>query len=114
MRLLQELASAARVYQNLSNELELKRHSLILLEERIAGSESAQLAATVEELETQLQQANAAAEAAREKKAGMVEEAKRLEKEIANFGKEIEKRIKVRTPSPSTTASFIYFAILLR
>ena len=60
----------------LQQELDLKRHALSLLQDRIAGSESAQLAGAVAELEAQLQEATAAAEAARGKKAEMVAAAK--------------------------------------
>lgn len=99
LRALQELSSVMRTYQKLQSELELKQHSLQLLQERIAGSEVAQLGEAVAAQEAQLGEANAAAESAREKKGAMVEEAKRLESEIKNFGKEVEKRIKVCRPT---------------
>jgi len=91
---LQARSSAAKQHLKLKQELELKQHSLELLRERIAGSESAQLAQAVAELEGQVQEAQAAAEAAREQKAAMVAEARQLEKDIANFDKDKGKRIK--------------------
>ena len=60
----------------LSQELDLKQHALALLTERMAGSESAQLAAAVAELEAELAGQEEAASKARETKAGMVAAAK--------------------------------------
>ncbi len=59
-----------------SAELELKRHALGLLRERVAGSESAQLAEAIAVGEAEAAEAAAAAEAARERKAAMAASAK--------------------------------------
>lgn len=47
------MAGAAAEHRKLSQQLELQRHALTLLQERIAGSESAQLAEAAEQLATQ-------------------------------------------------------------
>lgn len=60
----------------LSQELELKQHSLKLLEERMAGSEAAQLAEAVAATQQELEEATAAVAAAQEKKKEMVAAAK--------------------------------------
>lgn len=62
--------------RRLTQELELKQHALALLQERIAGSESAQLAEAVAALEADLAAAKAAAAAAKERKAQMAASAK--------------------------------------
>ena len=60
----------------LSQQVELKQHALGLLEDRMAGSESAQLAATVEQLRQQLGEAQAGLEGAKAKKQELVALAK--------------------------------------
>ena len=55
--------------RRLQREAELKAHALGLLCERIAGSESAQLAAAVAALESELEAARKAAAAAKKRKA---------------------------------------------
>lgn len=60
----------------LSQELELKQHALALLKERMAGSESAQLADTVATLEAELAGEEEAAKKAKEAKESMVTSAK--------------------------------------
>jgi len=60
----------------LKQEVDLKTHALSLLEERVRGSESAQLAERVASLTSQLEEASQGAQAAREQKASMVEAAK--------------------------------------
>ena len=60
----------------LSQELDLKQHALALLKERMAGSESAQLAVAVAELEAELAGQEEAASKAKAAKAGMVATAK--------------------------------------
>ena len=60
----------------LSQDLELKQHSLKLLEERMAGSEAAQLSEAVAASEAELAEAQAAVAAAQAKKAEMVAAAK--------------------------------------
>lgn len=62
--------------RRLAAELELKRHALGLLHERVAGSESAQLAEAVAASEAEAAEAAAAAQAARERKAAMATSAK--------------------------------------
>ncbi|PRW61562.1 structural maintenance of chromosomes 2-1 isoform A [Chlorella sorokiniana] len=91
---LQAMAAAAQQYKKLSQELELKQHSLKLLEERMQGSEAHQLSEAVAASERELGEAQAAVAAAQQKKAEMVAAAKALQHEIANFGKERDKRIK--------------------
>ncbi len=60
----------------LQQQLELKQHSLALLRERIAGSESAQLADALAASEAEEAEARAAAEAERAKKAELAALAK--------------------------------------
>lgn len=60
----------------LQNELELQRHSLALLQERVAGSESSQLAEALAATEAEAEAARAAKEAAAAKKAEAAEAAK--------------------------------------
>jgi hypothetical protein len=62
--------------RRLKQEGELKTHALSLLEERVRGSESAQLAERVASLTSQLEEASQGAQAAREQKASMVAAAK--------------------------------------
>ena len=62
--------------RRLTQELELKAHALSLLQERIAGSESAQLAEAVAALEADLAAAKDAAAAAKARKAQMAASAK--------------------------------------
>jgi hypothetical protein len=63
-------------HPRLSQERELKAHALGLLRERIAGSESAQLAAGVAALEADLDAARAAMAAAKKRKADAAASAK--------------------------------------
>ena len=60
----------------LSQELELKQHALALLKERMAGSESAQLAEAVATLEAELASEEEAARKAKEAKESLVATAK--------------------------------------
>ena len=60
----------------LSQELELKQHSLGLLKERMAGSESSQLAEAVAATKADLEAALAAVGDAQEKKKAMLSTAK--------------------------------------
>lgn len=53
----------------------MKQHSLKLLQQRICSSESAQLAEAVAATQADLDQAKAAAEAAKQKKADMIQTA---------------------------------------
>ena len=62
--------------RRLGGELELKRHALGLLKERVASSESAQLAGAIAASEAEAAEAEAAAKAARERKAAMAASAK--------------------------------------
>ncbi|EIE18219.1 RecF/RecN/SMC protein [Coccomyxa subellipsoidea C-169] len=91
---LKGMAAAAKEHAKLMQELELKAHALSLLQERIAGSESAQLAEAVAALEADLAAAKDAAAAAKARKAQMAASAKELEKELGNLGKEKDKHIK--------------------
>ena len=61
---------------SMAQELELQQHALSLMRERVAGSQSAQLAAAVATLEAKLAAAQEAAVAARERKAEMAAVAK--------------------------------------
>ena len=60
----------------LKQEVEVKQHSLKLLRQRVSGSESAQMAEAVAATQAELQQAKAAVEAAKQKKADMIKTAK--------------------------------------
>ncbi|KAL4421732.1 hypothetical protein ABPG77_002348 [Micractinium sp. CCAP 211/92] len=91
---IQATAAAAAQYKKLSQQLELRQHSLRLMEERVAGSEAAQLLEAVASSERELGEAQAAVGAAQEKKKAMVAAAKELQHQIANFAQERGKRIK--------------------
>ena len=60
----------------LKQEVEVKQHSLKLLQQRISGSQSAQMAEAVAATQAELEQAQAAAQAAKQKKADMIKTAK--------------------------------------
>ena len=60
----------------MGQELELKQHSLSLLEERARGSEAHQLAEAAAATQAELKQAQQAAQAARERKQELVAAAK--------------------------------------
>jgi len=93
-RRLAELSGVAKEYRRLKQELDLKQHSLALLQERIANSEAAQLAASVEQLQQQLAEAQQQLDSARAKKQELVALAKSLEREIQDFSKDRDKRLK--------------------
>lgn len=78
----------------LSKQLDLKQHSLDLLQKRFEGSELHQLTTAVTTTEAELKEAQEAAAGAKQKKQDLVREAKALEHEIANFGKEKDKHVK--------------------
>jgi hypothetical protein len=59
-----------------TRELELAQHSLALAQQRVAGSEAAQLVTTADATETQLAAAREAGAAATKRKADLVELAK--------------------------------------
>eukprot|EP00798_Chlamydomonas_sp_ICE-L_P014593 gene14593-20643_t len=88
------MEAAGKDYRRLKQDLELKSHSLGLLQERIANSEVAQLASQAESLEEQMGQAKKEAEAARTKKDELVALRKRLEQEMKDFSKERDNRVK--------------------
>ncbi len=90
----QALSSAMKEHEKLSKQLDLKQHALELLQKRFEGSELHQLTTAVATSEAELQEAQDAAAAAKQKKQDMVAEAKDLQHEIANFGKEKDKHIK--------------------
>eukprot|EP00878_Enallax_costatus_P012275 GHUV01012822.1.p1 GENE.GHUV01012822.1~~GHUV01012822.1.p1 ORF type:complete len:987 (+),score=463.32 GHUV01012822.1:251-3211(+) len=91
---LAQMAPVAKQYQKLQQELELQQHNLELLQGRMQGSECHQLAEALAATEAQLAAAQQEAAAAAGKKKEMVELAKRLEKEIADFSKDHDKRVK--------------------
>ncbi|KAA6425080.1 MAG: structural maintenance of chromosomes 2 [Trebouxia sp. A1-2] len=91
---LQSMAAAAASHNRLKQELEVKQHSLSLLQQRISSSESAQLADAMAATQQELEQAQQAAHAAQQKKADMVKAAKELAADIANFGSQKEQRTK--------------------
>ncbi|KAL6754645.1 structural maintenance of chromosomes protein 2 [Haematococcus lacustris] len=91
---LKDLAAAGKEHRRLQQEAELAAHSLALLKDRMAGSQAAQLAAAAEGLERELEEASAAAQAAKAEMAALVDSASALEQEIANFSKERDKRLK--------------------
>lgn len=62
--------------RRLSQELELKQHSLALLEERARGSEAHQLAEAVAATEAELGEAKQASQDAKERKQELVQAAK--------------------------------------
>ncbi|WIA16380.1 hypothetical protein OEZ85_013075 [Tetradesmus obliquus] len=94
---LRQLEPLGRQYRKLQQELELQQHSLQLLQGRLEGSEGHQLAAALAATEEQLAAAQQEAGAAAEKKKEMVALAKHLEREIADFSKDHDKRVKAAT-----------------
>lgn len=79
----------------LKQELELKQHALSLLEERIAGSESASLAAAAAATQAELDEATQAAAAARQRQADLATQAKVfpcLRPSLSAKRKEVRKR----------------------
>ncbi|KAF6256242.1 structural maintenance of chromosomes protein 2 [Scenedesmus sp. NREL 46B-D3] len=94
---LRQLEPLGRQYRKLQQELELQQHSLQLLQGRMQGSEGHQLAEALAATEAQLAAAQQEAGAAAEKKQEMVALAKRLEREIADFSKDHDKRVKAAT-----------------
>ncbi|KAL0051178.1 hypothetical protein WJX82_003135 [Trebouxia sp. C0006] len=91
---LQTMAAAAASHNRLKQELEVKQHSLRLLQQRISSSESAQMADAMAATQEELEQAKQAAHTAQQRKADMVTAAKELAADIANFGSQKEQRIK--------------------
>jgi structural maintenance of chromosome 2 len=77
-----------------TQELEIKSHALSLLEERMKGSEAHQLLEAATFCEEELRAAEEAVIAAQARAAEMTATAKGLEREIANFGKERDTRVK--------------------
>ncbi|WIA36579.1 hypothetical protein OEZ86_007870 [Tetradesmus obliquus] len=94
---LRQLEPLGRQHRKLQQELELQQHSLQLLQGRLEGSEGHQLAAALAATEEQLAAAQQEAGAAAEKKKEMVALAKHLEREIADFSKDHDKRVKAAT-----------------
>lgn len=91
---LARLASAAKAHEKLAREADLKEHALALLAEKVKGSEAQQLAESAAACEKEAAEAAEAAGAARQKKADMVALAKALQREIDDFGKDRDKRLK--------------------
>ena len=88
----------------LQQELEVKQHSLSLLQERIAGSESAQLADSVAGTQRELEEAKAAAAAAQQKKQDMHKAAQVRQSLLYSTARKI--RHVVRPPSNASTRHF--------
>lgn len=88
------MATAAKQHAALQRELELASHALQLLQARVAGSERAQLQESVDALEAELADAQAAAEAARATRAELVKQAVALEQEAKDFKKDAAKHVK--------------------
>lgn len=91
---LKGLTSAIAEHEKLSKQLDLKQHSYDLLQKRFEGSETHQLIQAVANSEKELHEAQEAVIAAKKRKTDLVDEAKSLEHEIANFGKEKDKHVK--------------------
>lgn len=89
------VSKAIAEHKKLAQELELKEHSLSLLEERLAGSEAAQAAAAVSASQAELDEAVEAVSNAQDRKQAMAATAKELAAEIASFSKDKDKRIKI-------------------
>lgn len=91
---LHALAAAGRQHKELAQQVELKLHAVVLLEERLQGSEAHQLAQAIAASQGELAAAEAAAEEARQKQQQTVAAAKQLEREIASFGQERDKHVR--------------------
>jgi len=78
----------------LSKQLDLKQHSLDLLQKRFEGSETHQLFQSVSACEIELEAAKEAVAAAKQRKTELVAEAKDLEREISTFSQEKGQRVK--------------------
>ncbi|KIY95276.1 Structural maintenance of chromosomes protein 2-2 [Monoraphidium neglectum] len=87
-------AAAGKEYRRLQQELELQRHSLSLLQDRIATSESSQLAEALAATETEAEAARAAKDAAAAKRQEMAAMAKTLEREMADLTRDRTSRVK--------------------
>ncbi|KXZ47638.1 hypothetical protein GPECTOR_34g797 [Gonium pectorale] len=93
-RQLAAMETSAREHAKCSKELELAQHSLNLAQQRMAGSEGAQLAAAADATEAQLVTAKQSGGDAAKRKKELVELAKSLEREIRDFDKDRGARIK--------------------
>lgn len=91
---LKALQKGAAEFRKLQQELDLKRHSLALLEGKVQQSESHQRIEAVTRLEEQLAEAQAALEAAQQRRTDLTERAKELEHEIANWDRIRAQRVK--------------------
>eukprot|EP00775_Hariotina_reticulata_P003904 gene3904-4158_t len=91
---LRKLEPLGRQYRKLQQELELQQHGLELLQGRMQASEGHQLAQALAATEAQLTAAQEEATVAAQKKKDMLDLAKRLEREIADFSKDHDKRVK--------------------
>ncbi|GLI60880.1 hypothetical protein VaNZ11_003100 [Volvox africanus] len=89
-----EMEAIAREHAKYSRELELAQHSLGLAQQRVAGSEAAQLVAVADATEAQLTAAREAGAAAAQRKKDLIEQAKELEREIRDFQKDHGARVK--------------------
>ncbi|GBF88023.1 structural maintenance of chromosomes 2-like [Raphidocelis subcapitata] len=87
-------AAAGKEFRKLHQELELQRHSLSLLQERVAGSESSQLAESLAATEAEAEAARAAKDAAAARRSEMGQMAKALEKEISELSRDRTARVK--------------------
>ncbi|GFR44483.1 hypothetical protein Agub_g5746 [Astrephomene gubernaculifera] len=88
------MEATAREHTKYSKELELAQHSLKLAQQRVAGSEAAQLVAAADATEKQLAAAKESGIEAANKKKELIELAKSLEREIRDFDKDRGARIK--------------------
>eukprot|EP00898_Chlorokybus_atmophyticus_P005912 jgi/Chlat1/6321/Chrsp44S05888 len=86
-------AKTEGVYKQLLAQLQLKEHSLQLLQSRLAQSEYQQLMDATAKLEDELQCAQKAGEASEQKAKEHVQEAAEIEKRISSFDQDREKRI---------------------
>ena len=87
-------AKEAKAAAALETALDNATHALGLVREKLAGSESHQLAEAVRRLEEEATDATAAASAAKTAKTTAAEKAEALEREIRSFAEERESRLK--------------------
>jgi structural maintenance of chromosome 2 len=96
---LRAAVALSKQHAKLEGDLELKEHSLALLQDRVAASEAHQLAEAVARCEADLTAATAAYDEAVSKGAAAKAEAARLEKEIGAFANDRDKRLKAAEKS---------------
>ena len=84
----------SKEHARLAGEVELKEHSLALLQDRIAASEAHQVLQAVAQAEAEAAAAKAQFAAAGAKGAAAKAESLRLEREMGDFAQERDKRLK--------------------